>query len=225
MKSFLLIAAIACTFAAAAQDCGGYYFLQNNKTVEMTIFDKKGKPTGKQVYNVSDVQKSGGTTTAHLNTEMFNEDNKSLGKSSATVECTGGAMMMDMKLSMPQSPNGNQPAATDVKIDKFFIEYPANMSVGDKLKDATMNADMQNNGIVQNMNMEVTNRQVLAKEKVTTAAGSWDCFKIGFHSKVKIKTMGIGVPMNMDGTEWFAPGFGIVKSESKYGRTEISSVK
>lgn len=37
--------------------------------------------------------------------------------------------------------------------------------------------------------------------------------------------MGIGVPFNIEGTEWFAPGFGIVKTESKHGRTAITAIK
>jgi hypothetical protein len=42
---------------------------------------------------------------------------------------------------------------------------------------------------------------------------------------MKIKTMGIGVPLNMDATEWFAPGFGVVKTQSKYGETAITAIK
>nr|MBA4167339.1 hypothetical protein [Chitinophagaceae bacterium] len=181
-----------------------------------------------QEYTVSDVKKSGGVTTAHLNSEMTDDKGKSIAKSNAVVQCDGGVMKIDMKMNMPPNPNGSPSpmAETDVKMDNVFIEYPANISVGDKLKDASMNMDMNNNsGMKQSVNMDVTDRKVEAKEKVTTTAGSWDCYRISFKSRMKIKTMGIGVPVNIDGTEWFAPGFGIVKSESKHGRTEITSVK
>ena len=194
----------------------------------MTIYNKKGNFTGKNVYNVSDVKKSGGVTTGHLNSEMFDDKGKSMTKSNATVECDGGVMKIDMKMSMPPSQSGaaNPAGETDVKMDNVFIEYPSGMNVGDNLKDASMSMDMDNkNGMKQSVNMEVNNRKVEAKEKVTTTAGSWDCYRISFKSKIKIKTMGIGIPVNIEGTEWFAPGFGIVKSESKYGRTEITSVK
>ena len=42
---------------------------------------------------------------------------------------------------------------------------------------------------------------------------------------MSIRIMGVGVPVNMEGTEWYAPGFGVVKSVSKHGSTEITSVK
>jgi hypothetical protein len=228
MKLFLFLTAMVFTAAGYCQDCAGYYFLQNNKTIEMTIFGKKGNVTARQVYTVSDVKKSGGVTTGHLNSEMSDEKGKSIAKSSAIVQCDGGIMKIDMKMNMPPNPNGDPSplGETDVKMDKVYVEYPSNMSVGDNLKDASMAMDMDNkNGMKQSVSMELNNRKVEAKEKVTTSAGTWDCFKISFKSKMKIKTMGIGIPVNIDGTEWFAPGFGIVKSESKHGRTEITSVK
>ena len=100
------------------------------------------------------------------------------------------------------------------------------MDIGDALKDAKMHLDMENaSGMKQSVDMEVFDRKVVAKEKVTTPAGSWDCFKITYKSKMRIKTMGIGMPMNIEGTEWFAPGFGVVKTESKHGGTEIVAIR
>jgi len=40
-----------------------------------------------------------------------------------------------------------------------------------------------------------------------------------------MKTAGIGIPINMEGVEYFAPGFGIVKTESKHGGTEIVAIR
>jgi hypothetical protein len=70
----------------------------------------------------------------------------------------------------------------------------------------------------------MTKRKVTGKESLTTPAGTWDCFTITYHSKMIFK-MGIGIPMNSDVTEWYAPGFGVVKTESNGGSTLITSVK
>jgi len=37
--------------------------------------------------------------------------------------------------------------------------------------------------------------------------------------------IGIGIPMRAEVTEWFAPGFGVVKSDANGATTEITSVK
>ncbi|MEP7258550.1 MAG: hypothetical protein ABI687_09180 [Flavitalea sp.] len=225
MKSILLFACISVAVAAFSQDCTGYYFLQNNKTVEMSVFNKKGDISAKQVYTVSNVSSSGGSTMGDLTSEMFDKKGKSIGKGASKMKCTGGIMMIDMKLSLPQQTT-EQIGQTDVKADNLYIEYPSSMKVGDALKDANMDLDINGaNGLKQSINMEIKERKVDAKEKITTPAGSWDCFKISFKGKMKIKTMGIGIPMNIDGTEWFAPGFGVVKTESKNGGTEITSIK
>jgi hypothetical protein len=209
---------------AIAQDCKSYYYLQNNKTIEMTIYNKKGAPNGKQVYTVSDVKSSGGGLTATVNSELFDKKGKTVAKGRSEIECNGGSMMVDMKMLLP-SAQQEQFAKADVKADKIYIEYPATMKAGEQLKDATLNMTIDNSGMTQTVNMVISDRKVEAKESVTTTAGTWECFKISFKNKINIKTMGIGIPVNIDGTEWFAPGFGIVKTESKHGGTAITAIK
>ena len=221
MKQILLILCLFTGVTAISQDCKTYYFLQNNKTVEITMYSKKGEVSGKQVYKVSNLKNSGGTSTATLASEMFDKKGKSTVKNISNVKCVGGIMMVDMKMNMPQG----QSFVTDATAENIYMEYPAKLNVGDNLKDGHMELETETKGMKQSMVMDITNRKVEGKEKVTTAAGSWECYKITSNIKMKIKTMGIGVPMNMDVTEWFASGFGVVKTQSKYGETAITSIR
>ena len=68
-------------------------------------------------------------------------------------------------------------------------------------------------------------RKVEGQQSVTTTAGTWNCFRISYKSKITVKTGPFGFPVNIEGVEWYAPGFGIVKSQSKYGSTAITSIK
>ncbi len=207
-----------------AQNCTNYYFLQNNKTVEITIKDKKGNMAGRQVYTMSNASTVGGVTSATVNTEMFDKKGKSTASSTNVMKCTGGVLMMDMKISLPQQ-QAEQFSKGEAKAESVYIEYPASMSVGDQLKEGNFAMEMNTNNMVQTLSYVVSERKVEAKESVTTAAGTWECYKISFKAKMSIKTMGIGFPLNMDGVEWYAPGFGVVKSETKWGSTEVSSIK
>lgn len=226
MKKISLLALLACVFAipGMAQDCKTYYYLQNNKTIEMTFYNKKGDETGKQVYTVTDVKNGGGTTTGQLSSEMFDKKGKSFAKAKGTIQCKGGVMMVDMKMSLPAAQQ-EQFGTTDAKADNIYMEYPASMNIGDQLKDATMDMEIENKGMKQSVSMVVNNRKVEGKESVTTPAGTWECYKISYKSKITIRTMGIGIPVNIEGTEWFAPRFGIVKTQSKHGGTAITSIK
>ncbi|MEP7253225.1 MAG: hypothetical protein ABI683_12620 [Ginsengibacter sp.] len=206
-----------------SQDCGTYYFFQNNKTVEMTIYNKKGDATGRQVYTVSSVNTTAGETTATIDSEMFDKKDKSIAKATNVIKCNNGEIMMDMKMNIPQTGQTNTDASATVS--SAFMDYPASMNAGDQLKDASMQMDVETRGMKQSIDMQVTDRKVESKETVTTTAGTWECYKITSHTKMKIKTMGIGMPMNFDTTEWFAPGFGVVKTESKSGGTAITAIR
>lgn len=226
MKKQTLLALLCSllTIYGVAQDCKTFYYLQNNKTIEMTIYNRKGDESGKQVYTVSGVSSSGGTTTGNINSEMFDKKGRSIGKAKGAIQCKGGVMMVDMKMNLaPQQQQ--QFANTDAKAENIYMEYPSFMKVGDKLKDANMDLEIDNSGMKQSVKMVISERSVEGKESVTTTAGTWECFKITYKGKITIRTVGIGIPVNVDGTEWFAPGFGVVKTESKHGGTAITAIK
>lgn len=223
MKYLLTLVCLIAVTALHAQDCKNYYYTQNNKTVEMTLYNKKGVVAGKNVYHVSNVKSSGSSVTSDVNSEMFDKKGKSIAKSMMTVQCNGGVMMLDMKMFIPQQQS--EQFKTEAKANNVFIEYPASMKAGDMLKDANMNMEITNNGMQQTLTMNITNRKVEGKESITTPAGTWECFKITSKSRIHMKMGPIGIPMNMETTEWFAPGFGIVKTESKNGvETLITAV-
>ena len=105
------------------------------------------------------------------------------------------------------------------------LEYPGKMSVGDALKDGNMTMEMNTSGLPSTATINITDRKVEGQESVTTPAGTWNCYKITYKGKMTIKMGPLPVNTNLDGTEWFAPGFGIVKTESKHGSTAITSIK
>ena len=203
-----------------SQTCPDYYFLQNNKTIEVSIYTKKGKENGKHIYTVSNPGKS---ANALVSSELFDKDGKSMSKGTNAIKCVNGALLMDIKMTMneeQQKKFANAKAQSD-----NFIEYPAVLKEGDNLKDASLTMQMNSAGQDQTVDLNNINRKVIGKESITSPAGTWDCFKITFTSKVVIKTMGLSIPVNIDVTEWFCPGFGVVKTESKYGTTLITSIK
>jgi len=122
----------------------------------------------------------------------------------------------DAKVAMPQE---NMAAYKDmeVKAEETFIEYPSSLSADQSLKDVNFKMEMYNKGtLFVTITFDEVNRKVINKESITTPAGTWDCWKITYDMKFKASTapLNIGIPFNMLVTEWFCPGFGIVKSET-----------
>jgi hypothetical protein len=225
MKSSILagINLLLVTFSNA-QDCKQFYFLQKNKTIEMTIYNKKGDEAGKNVYTITDVQTSGNETSATVNSEMFDKKGKSVVKATNNIKCNGGVMMMDMKMMIPQS-TAEQFKNGEAKAENVYLEYPAGMKVGDQLKDGNFTMSGQNGPMNYTVTLSITDRKVDGQESVTTSAGTWNCFRITSKSKMNMK-MAVNIPMNFESTEWYAPGFGVVKTESKGGGgTAITAIK
>jgi hypothetical protein len=99
------------------------------------------------------------------------------------------------------------------------------------LKDADFSMDMKmNTGMNAKVDFRQINRKVLNKENISTPAGSWDAYIIGYDANFKMKLGPMGIPMNYTAKEWFVPGVGIVKSETYKngklaGSTMITSIK
>ncbi|HMR84831.1 MAG TPA: hypothetical protein PKE30_16915 [Niabella sp.] len=222
MRVFLFI--VFCTIGACCFAQCNYYYLQNSKTVTIGMFDRKGNADGKYVYKVSDVSKNGSMTSATVQSEVFDKKGKSMGGGKGTMQCKSGVLMIDMRMMLsPQQMEQFKNAKVEGK--GAYMEYPASISVGQALQDGSFNMDMKmENGMAANVAIDVTNRKVEAKEKVTTSGGTWDAYKITYDAKTVI-TMGIGIPIKMQITEWFVPDFGMVKSSSRWGTQELLSVE
>jgi len=232
MKSFILACVLAgIAFHPSAQNCNGFYFFTDNAEVVMTVYDKKGAEGGKLTYKISGVNKSGNNATADFTSEFVDEKGKSLSKGSGKLKCTGGILYVDAKVSVPQTSMAAY-KDMDVKGEESFVEYPSSMSAGQSLKDVNFSMEVHNKGsLFSTITLTQDNRKVIGKETISSPAGTWECWKISYDAQFKATMMGIGIPINMKTTEWFAPGFGLVKTESYskngklMGSTLITSVK
>jgi hypothetical protein len=248
MTKNLIVSFGACVALTTAhtQDCAKFLFLQKDKTVEMTVYDKKGEPNGRQVYQVSNVAIAGGSTTGTINSEIFDKKGNSKGKANSAIVCNGGEMRIDMKLLLPPQESGQFGMSAEVNAQNSYLSYPASMKVGDQLPDGNLSIDLSRNGppggappaggpppggpppppgLAKSLTMVISGRKVEGQDTVTTSAGTWNCFRISYKSKLTVKTGPFGFPVNVEGVEWYAPGFGIVKSQSKYGGTAITAIK
>lgn len=225
MKRFFCLALFLTGFMVPrAQNCTDFFFLQDNKTVEMTTTNKKGKETGKMTYSVSNVIKSGSSVSSIVAMETFDTKGKSVSKAINNVKCADGVMMMDMKMFIP-SAQQEQMGTAAASASDVYLEYPPSMKEGDMLKDGQFNMDFKmQSGMGGSVSVNITNRKVHGRESVTTAAGTWDCFKITYKSRIVMKLI-VGIPINVEATEWYAPGIGVVKTETSGGKTEITAIK
>jgi hypothetical protein len=229
-KSLVFIAVlVAAVNSLAAQDCKNYYYLRSNSEVEMSVYDAKNEVIAKNIYNVSSVEKEGTALVSNFTTTVKDAKGKELSSGKGKVKCDGDNLLIDMQMNMP-----NIPQLEAMKMESgtgsSFLTYPSSMKVGQTLPDGSFEMKSTANGMDVSLQYKVSERKVIAKEKITTAAGSWDCFKVTFSISLSLKMMGMSMPFDLIGAEWFAPGFGVVKTESYkdgqlMGSMQITGIK
>ena len=80
--------------------------------------------------------------------------------------------------------------------------------MGQELPDAELLLTMSMASVNMKMTVNMINRKVIAKEKVTTPAGTFDCFVLNNETEVNL-----GMKMKMSSKEWLSKGVGVVKTE------------
>ena len=190
------------TLNSFAQDCMGVN-LKAGSGFEMQNYDGKGKPSGNMIYKIKEVKKEGGLTVFSIEFESFSNKGKSEYRSTYQMRCDGNVIMVDASSLI----NEEQMKSLDnfqMKFTSTDIQYPNKMSVGQKLKEASMKGEGSSGPLNVTFNMFIKNREVASQEKITVPAGSYDAFKITSDMLMETK-MGMGIKVEMETISWRTP--------------------
>ncbi|HEY9262822.1 hypothetical protein [Chitinophaga sp.] len=230
MKSVLLFLLPLCSITPLlAQDCKGFYYLLNNAEIEMTVYDGGGAAVGKTIYKINSVHKDGDGIGSDFSNTYYDKSNKAVTTGAGHFKCSGNSAAIDMKMSIPAMPGMND-TKMEGKANAAFLDYPSNMQVGQELSGGSYEMKSNVKGMDMELRYTIKNRKVTGRENVSTAAGSWNCYVITYDLDFQMTMMSKVMPMKFSAVEWYAPGFGPVKTASskdgkKMGGTLITALK
>jgi hypothetical protein len=219
LRTLALILLLAISKINIAQECGGYLLFKKNATVQYSV---TGGPEPTITYQTTAVvsDTSGCSTSIIYRIPIGKNGKKSL-------ENTWQALYQNNTLKIPLSsllPLGagdfeGKKKKDDKPAEEVYIEYPSTMEIDQQFENISTSKTGSSAYGGVSARITVINREVEAKEKVTTNAGTWDCFKIKAEYKVKItydkidwKTSDTELKYTL--IEWFSPGVGVVKSQT-----------
>lgn len=208
---------------AFSQKCGQLYFSSAKKNIQLASFTKRGDDDGQVVYKISNIAIKGNTGSSQIDVQIFDKLQKIIGYNTCIAKCNGNTLFLDMKLFLPQQ-QLEQFRNTTVKENHTFLEYPGILKTGDNLKTATFQMEAEKNGLPLALQMDIFDRTVTGTEKISTSAGTWDCYIIRYKTKLQVKTGPIAIPIQFETTEWFNPAMGIIKSTNSTGYTEVVAI-
>ncbi len=217
MKHFISIFLVAfCFNSALAQDCPEILYLQEGRTYTMKNFDKKGKHDTSTRYAVSKVEKGSDGSTGYIDISVMDKKGKELLAMNHSVRCDGNNLYFDASELL-----GAMGATFGLEFgdNSGYIAYPKDIKVGDELEEITVEAILGDSGLA--MGTRITNRQVVAKESVTTPAGTFECYKVSFDIEYDMI-----VTIRQKSIEWWSEDFQLVKVENynKKGKLVSSNV-
>jgi hypothetical protein len=200
-----------------AQDCSKFIYMQKGRVIEETTYSD-GKAVKKSDATVLAVANINGMETSTV--IMGPPDAKPKDKITVTFRCNGGILLMDLSFGGGSSDN--------MKMN--YVEYLPSMKAGDHLKDVSNPFSMAMEGKTYKGTQKISDRLVLAKESITTTAGTFSCFKISYKMTTSFITPIEGTipPPKVDAfTEWYSPADGlIVKQLLEDGVTsEVTGIK
>lgn len=216
-------------------DCGSLYVFRKGAVVESVSEDATGKEQSKQVSTVVNVTSGGGSMTSEVEMKSAGAGIKEqvlTGKYS----CDGSNLYVDLKSLFAQM------EASGTTVEGDDVKFPINVTDGQSLPDASYTLSMNQGGKVTKIVSTIRDRKVEGREKVTTPAGTFDCYKITANVDAEIqmpdmdektRQMMKEMKKNMPKQHfvmYFDPKVSIVKMEMFSGdnlisRTTVTSIK
>lgn len=209
--------------------CTRLIFFQPGTVVESVSTDAKGKETSRQLTRILAITDKDGFTVANAESTVTMEGVK--GKQTNVkydYKCDGKNVYFDIA-SMFRTDSKNN----ETGFESSTIPYPINVKAGQTLPDASGVMSSTSGKRKMTMTYTFSNRKVTGMEEVTTAAGTWKCYKIsmdvdmemdipGMDENVKKMMKQMKDSRKMSSITWFSPDFGVVKTET-YLNGELQS--
>ncbi|MGB3342667.1 MAG: hypothetical protein WBA61_02025 [Aequorivita sp.] len=210
MKNIITLAILSLCMiplATAQNDCNMYYPLNEGATFQLTSYDKKNKPTAVLDYKVLKIANSAAGKVGTIYGTVKDEKGKMLGELEYDVICKDNKLSVDYQ-SMLSPQMMEQFKEMDYEISGTNLDWPNDLSVGMILPDGNMTMKIGMGGMNMTMTVDQKNRKVIGKEKMTTPAGTFDCYVITYNTDVKM-----GINQTTSSKQWVSEGVGMVKQE------------
>ena len=216
MKKFIIISLSIMLFSFSAdknEECNPYYLSEEGKTTELTSYNKKDKVTGKTTRKVLSKKAISGGLEIEIEANIFDKKDEKISGGTFNVTCKDGKLTVDMT-NMVDLSQIQQFEGMDIDIQSESLDFPTNPTVGQELKGGKTTLTASNMGMkLFSQTIIIDKRKVEAIESKTCPAGTYECVKISYETRMQIGPKAF-VYKSID---WIAKDIGTVRSETYEG--------
>lgn len=221
MKNWFLFFLLSVSYIAANAQVPGYYYLKPGKEVILKLYDHYGLPQGKIILNVMQTNESS-LGSFSITTATYNQLDSVVYKTWALAKYSQGFLYIGMSNFVPELPV-NAKIKYSNKNNAWLI-YPDRLTIGASLPDGWLSTNYEVNEIPSTSSLGISNRKVIAKDTLNIAGKITEAYKISYKYNYVTRMVDNFTDDTIDVIEWFVPGFGIVKSQTKNGAMQIAGL-
>ncbi|MCB9081879.1 MAG: hypothetical protein H6555_09235 [Lewinellaceae bacterium] len=212
---------------AQSTTCSPFYNMKEGSVMGYTFYDGKGKVEASSKSEVKSVTPTDKGIEAVIASELANKKGETASSGTFKVRCEGESFYMDITGMIPTDMS-QMFGESEMKVTGDGFTIPNNLTVGQKLPDSQNEIQFNTDGPIRmTLKMDISEYQVEAKEKITTPAGTFDCFRVSYYMDTQMSI----VKKQVKTVNWIARDLGTVRSENydKKGnldsRMELTSLK
>lgn len=199
-----------------------YYYLKPGTEITLALYDKDSLQHGKIILTVMQTNDSDIRGPFNVITTTYNQYDSIVYKTSALAKYTEGSLYIGMSNFVPELPS-----TAKIKFSNrgtAWLIYPDKLSVGTTLPDSWLRTNCDINGTAATFSLFISNRKVIAKDTLNIGGKMTEAYKICYKYNYVIGTVDKLSDDTLDVIEWFVPGFGIIKSQTKNGAMQIAGL-
>lgn len=214
-----------------AGDCTDFIWFKEGSKMKFESLDGKGKTMNQSKMVVKKVYNQAGATIADVN---MSDDKKN--EFTMQFKCAKDKLYMDfsaavkemMAKSNPENKAEVKEASENIEMgfSDGFMSFPKNMYPSQMLDDAVFTMKTNSGNMGMDITSSLTGRKVLAKENITTPAGTFECVKVVSNRKTTMMLLGKERNMGKPTQEfvWISPGIGTIKQETYSEKGKLESM-
>ncbi|TPN85380.1 TapB family protein [Aquimarina algicola] len=209
-NSLILLALLMLTSVYAQDNCSKFYATREGQKLTIHQYDKRERLEIIAKYKVKEIENSGDQNIITIDMDLTDgRNNDHIISSSFKARCSGNTTRLDPESFIAPGILG-QYDGMQYSITGDDISIPNDLDINQELPNASVH--MSVNGGIMNINTTIamSDRKVIAKEEITTPAGTFDCYVITYTN-----TVTMGIRKTFQSTQWISEGVGMVKEETR----------
>jgi len=211
-KILFIILFLTYTYTSAQNNCSQFYTSKKGTKTTLHHFNQKNKLTSKTSYQVLSVNSAGTKTNMTMSMELNDaKKDKPILQTQFKITCDSGTTYLDPE-SIISPKLFHQYKGMEYSIDGENISIPNALAIGMQLPDGLVKMSIDAGVMSIDMDIQLKNRKVEAKETLQTPAGNFDCYIISYTNKT---SMSMGMSQTYDVKQWVAKGVGLIQQETR----------